>query len=299
MTDLALRTWVGSQVAAQLEAGIPQFPKSEVACWLSRHPQHWQEICRGVGLKRVRGVRRVAYGWAIAPTLPKRIRQAVPGFARSAQDCATTLAQLLRGAPDLEDADSDWMDCQLVVRSSGVLQVWVGDRALMHWIQRIQTSACPVPALLASSPSVPDPEMLCDPDWFPVQAAHARCCALLRLGMREQRIQLADADTAWPRLLADLGEPLPLPLEASAMWALVDGCIRGWDALAEGDRLPPNTLCVIGQRLAAAVWQVDAAYRVLDPALSVAHQTVCLILLAQRCLGWLLAVAGQFAPATL
>lgn len=299
MTDLALRTWVGSQIAARLDAVIPKSQESEVARWLLRYPQHWRNIQQGVELKRVPGVRGVAYAWAIAPTLPKRIRQAVPGFAHTAQDCAAMLVQLLRGAPDLEDADSDWMDCQLVVRPSGVLQVWVGDRALMHWIQRMQTSACPVPALLASSPSVPDPEMLCDPDWFPVQAAHARCCALLRLGMREQRIQLADAYTAWPRLLADFGEPLPLPLEADAVWALVDGCVRGWDALAEGDRLPTDTLCAMGQCLATAVWQVDATYQVLDPVLSVAHQTVCLILLAQRCLGWLLAVAGQFAPATL
>jgi arginyl-tRNA synthetase len=123
-----------------------------------------------IPINRSRNALHVAYRSAIALQLS-------PQLARSPMDLAQEIVAQLSDQSDfaISISPSGWIDCQLT--DVGLAQ------GLQHWI------SCPM--------ELPTHTLLSPPPvkGFPVQYAHARCCALLRLADREGLIVLQSSET--------------------------------------------------------------------------------------------------------
>jgi len=86
---------------------------------------------------------------------------------------------------DLENQQS--LDFQAQVMPQGIINFRISDRALANWLEFIKSKTSPQQTIF--------PEVI---NYFPIQAAHARCCSLLKLGAREKVIELKDqAPNSW------------------------------------------------------------------------------------------------------
>lgn len=164
-----------------------------------------------IPLTRSRDTLKIAYRSAIA-------LQLAPQLAQSPLDLAQKIVTQLPETSDFAISLSPpgWIDCQLT------------DVGLAQWLQQWTRTPIDLPPNLQVSPPA---------DEFPVQYAHARCCALLRLADAEGLIVLqssqTDIEIISPDPLPWLDETQSLRLQQPAERALICQLVAVVDALQD------------------------------------------------------------------
>lgn len=271
-------------------------------CWrgaIARHPlPDLPDLQNQIRLRRVDAPTGVVYSSAIAPRL-------AASLDTTTEEIATLLAHSWQ--PPAEP-QADWADSLLTVTQRHLIQIRLGDRLLADWLQQFAKSAS---ARASSSPTPATPFVPISPtpiqpsrslrqneyfqnEYFEMQAAHARCCALLALAERLGLIRFEA-----PGLIGGaLVWPAPLP------WLEVDGTLRtqqptelrlllqmvdSVDALAQ---MQDSSAIALAEALSRSVSSFDANCRIFgevaarQPELSQAR--LGLVRAAQQTLCWLL-----------
>lgn len=215
-TTVRLETLLNRHIHILVKSVLEQFPEQYPILFFLDRADLWKEILSRLlasdGLTCVRRTKAIIYQWAIAPQISSSLGVPAHDIAQSLVDL---LAQSLNpNAPEGNLEAQIWIGCRVQVYAHQLVQVEVSDRALSTWLQHIIS---PTPgtvfALLESASSASSkistlveqsPAIL-----FPLQAAHARCCSLLRLGEREHLVKLHP--TTEEETPQGIVAPCPLP----------------------------------------------------------------------------------------
>ena len=108
--------------------------------------------------------------------------QLAPRWGISAGKIAEKLVLELE---NFQALDGQNFEVQAEVIDQGIINLGVSDRSLACWLEQLRLSPFPYRAV---DPKI-DPKII---NYFPIQSAHARCCSLLQLAVREKVIQLED-----------------------------------------------------------------------------------------------------------
>lgn len=103
-----------------------------------------------------------------------------------AQNVAIELVNLFPLVTPKADGEL-YLELVAKVVTPGWIEFYLSQASLAIWLQQLPTLLAPKLAIAAINQSATTTQNL-----FPLQYVHARCCALLRLGEREQLIQLRD-----------------------------------------------------------------------------------------------------------
>ncbi|MEO1146794.1 MAG: hypothetical protein AAFY26_14500 [Cyanobacteria bacterium J06638_22] len=254
-----------------------------------------QLLQRGKALRPKRNTSNLQYHWAIALRLYPHLPSATASdTALSLVDFAATLADEIAGVDFSPDSLSQQVlggndqyflaigsDCFISVEPSGLLQIAVGDRAIILWLQTmLRSPLSPNPLSsnpgsgsreaggISHTPNLPNGHELNGDQLFWIQAAHARGCSLLRQGSLMHLVS--------PRLAADLSvavadmagcaawdDAVPLQSPQRAEWELLKTTLTildDWDSVSAARRWP------LLQSMSQSIWHFDAHCRVLADA---------------------------------
>jgi hypothetical protein len=283
--------WVGVwSLRSRLEVAL-------ATCWRGAIARHdlpdLPDLQNQIRLRRVDAPTGVVYSSAIAPRL-------VAELGVSAEEIANLLAQ---NSQPLAGANADWADSVIQVAPGQLVQLRLGDRLLAAWLQQFAKSASarapgsqtPATPFVPISPTqIQLSRSLCQNEYFEMQAAHARCCALLTLA---ERLSLIRFD-ATGRIDGALIWPAPLP------WLEADGALRtqqptelrlllqvvdSVDALAQTQN---GSAIALAQALSRCIYDFDASCRIFgdvaDCQPELAQARLGLVRAAQQTLCWLL-----------
>ena len=244
-----------------------------------------QLLQRGNALRLKRNTSSLQYHWAIALRLYPHLPSATPSdTALSLVDFAAALADEIAGVDFssdifsqqvLEENDQYFLaigsDCFISVEPSGLLQIAVGDRAIILWLQimlRSPLSPNPLSSNLGSvpmetgaishTPNLPNRNELNGNQLFWIQAAHARGCSLLRQG---SLMHLVSPHLAEDLSMAAAGSnAVPLQSPQRPEWELLKttlAVLDDWDSISAARRWP------LLQSMSQSIWHFDAHCRLL------------------------------------
>ncbi|MBE9098808.1 hypothetical protein [Vacuolonema iberomarrocanum] len=229
---------------------------------------------RGEALRQKRDVSDLEYNWAIALRLyPHR----PAGTDSSLSAFATGLAHGVQHSSLPKQMPSEdhtisvamWANCQITSDKQGLLQVAVGDRALLLWLQALlqypwmPTSnfmSLDAGAIASSAPAVSQQ--------FWIQAAHARSCSLLRQGILMNLVPtqiVKDLSVAIPDVtaLAEWSGDLSLQSPQRPEWALLKPSITTLD---EWPAASASRRWFLVQEISQSIWEFDAKCRLIVEA---------------------------------
>jgi hypothetical protein len=261
-----------------------------------------QLLQSGEALRPKRNTPNLQHHWAIALRLYPHLPSATAlDTALSLVDFAATLANKIAGvdcSPDTfsqqepgEDVGESlaiWADCCVSVEQTGLLQIALGDRAIILWLQTMLRSPLPPNPLSSNPSSVPveseavshasngnqpstnplNTNPLNGNQLFWIQAAHARGCSLLRQGSLmhlvsphlAEDLSVAVADRlGW----GEWGDTVPLQSSQRPEWELLKttlAVLDDWDIVSAARRWP------LLQSMSQSIWYFDAHCRVLADA---------------------------------
>lgn len=227
-TAVQLETLLNRHIHTLVKSGLEQFPERYPVLFSLDRADIWKKVLPRLlasdGLTCVRRTEAVVYQWAIAPQISSSL--GVP-----AQAIAQSLVDLLVQPPELPETNDPskgleaqiWIDCRVRGYAHQLVQVEVSDRALSTWLQHVisptpETAPEILESVSSASSKISTLAERSPATLFPLQAAHARCCSLLRLGEREHLITLHPATEHKPPQW--IVAPCPLP------WLQEDGQLR-------------------------------------------------------------------------
>lgn len=229
---------------------------------------------RGEALRQKRDVSDLEYNWAIAlrlyPHRPAGTDSSLSAFATGLAD-GVQHSHLPKQMPSEDHTISlaMWANCQISSDKQGLLQIAVGDRALLLWLQTLlqlpwmPTSDFMPPDAGAIASSAPAASQQ-----FWMQAAHARSCSLLRQGMLMNLVPtqiVEDLSVAIPDVTALAewrGDP-SLQSPQRPEWALLKTSIT---ALDEWPAASAPRRWFLVQAVSQSIWEFDAKCRLLAEA---------------------------------
>jgi len=189
-----------------------------------------------LALRRMKGDRPTVYWSAIALQLIHRVQPAQGSPFRSeqlpqiAQELATTWnqANLTKHLEELEQLNKFWQHCVAEAMPNGMIALRVSDAGLAWWLQflgegdgawddRLPLPALELPFLKGRSLNLKQGELTASQPQlnakalFEAQAAHARCCSILRLADQEGLVRLLESasETGLDRWVIVYPDPIP------------------------------------------------------------------------------------------
>ncbi|MBD1912425.1 MULTISPECIES: hypothetical protein [unclassified Leptolyngbya] len=299
-STIRLQTLLNQQVHTILEETLKLLPQEWCDLFPSSSASAWEKVMADLvasnAIRRVRRTEAIIYQWAIAPQLSPLLSIPSATIAQKLVDLLTHGSKpLVRSDPGYKLRAEIWVNCRVTVYAHHLIQIEVSDRALASWLQ--QVIALPdlelTPSVFRREDSATSNRRSLE-GIFPLQAAHARCCSLLRLGEREGLIKIYPADEKslpqridWPNPLSWLQEEGQLRLvHPSERYLLVSGV----EVL--GDRTFSPSQIHFSERFFA----FDAACRILGEikahAPQLAQARLGLILFSRHCLAQSLEIQG-------
>ena len=229
---------------------------------------------RGEALRQKRDISALAYNWAIAlrlyPHRPAGTDSSLSAFAQGLAD-GVQHSRLPKQMP-LDDPTISlamWANCQISSDKQGLLQVAVGDRALLLWLQALlQFPWMPTSDFMPLDAGAIDRSAPAASQQFWMQAAHARSCSLLRQGMLMNLLPtqiVEDLAVAIPDVtaLAEWSGSLSLQSPQRLEWALLKTSITTLDAWPAASA---SRRWFLVQAISQSIWEFDAKCRLLAEA---------------------------------
>lgn len=201
------------------------------------------------------------------------------------------------------------------VKPPGWIYLHLTDRGLAAWLQGLveftdwNTWLPTTPSPGRSSTSTPPVSTLPKSiDTFQILHSHARCCALLRLGVRENLIQLHESDRnrcwqlTYPHPIPWLPEEQPFPGQQAPEQRLIAQIIEVIDRLSEPEIAIPKRWR-LAQELSQVFYQFHVNCQIVggvkESNLSLVQARLGLVLICQKLLQHLLQYLQVMAPTEL
>lgn len=291
----SLRHHIEQAIAYRLQAQLAHRPGFVHPAMQKALATEQQLLRSGKALRPKRNTSSLQYHWAIALRLYPHISSEIPLEASlSLKDLAATLANEIAGVDFSPNHFSQqglgtnaqhfltiWSDCFLSVEQSGLLQISVGDRAVILWLQNILLAPLPSAPLSSNldpapmeagatshAPNASNRGQLNENQLFWTQAAHARGCSLLRQGSLMHLVPpqiVEDLSIAIPDISGqgEWSNAIPLQSPQRPEWQLLRttlAILDEWDGASVAHCWP------LLQKMSQSVWQFDAHCRVLADA---------------------------------